>query len=137
MIKIKESVNGCYTHTFQRDDDIFDVEANYIILAILFKILRSSVDYSQVELQSLKVTAILEIGWEQPRTQWDFRESHQWKYWCRYEYWHIKRKDTTIFEIIGVCVTIYFKQVELKSHKRLLVRQSIQFRSVFLLKWAR
>ncbi|WP_255293994.1 flavin monoamine oxidase family protein [Bacillus toyonensis] len=62
LIAIKENANGVYTLTFQKNDDIFDVEADHVVLAIPFTILRSSVDYSQAGLQPLKVTAIQELG---------------------------------------------------------------------------
>lgn len=62
LIAIKENENGSYTLTFQKDDDIFDVEADHVVMAIPFTILRSSVDYSQAGLQPLKVNAIQELG---------------------------------------------------------------------------
>lgn len=60
LIAIKE--NGAYTLTFQKNDDIFNVEADHVVMAIPFTILRSSVDYSQAGLQPLKINAIQELG---------------------------------------------------------------------------
>ncbi|PFE07173.1 monoamine oxidase [Bacillus cereus] len=62
LIAIKEKETGCYTLTFQKKKNIFDVEADQVVIAIPFTILRSSVDYSQAGLQPLKVTAIQELG---------------------------------------------------------------------------
>ncbi|MGF9815401.1 flavin monoamine oxidase family protein [Bacillus toyonensis] len=62
LITLKENVNGSYTLTFQKKQDIFDVEADHVVMTIPFTILRSSVDYSQAGLQPLKVTAIQELG---------------------------------------------------------------------------
>ncbi|OTW74717.1 monoamine oxidase [Bacillus thuringiensis serovar cameroun] len=62
LIALKENENGSYTLTFQKEQDIFDVEADHVVMAIPFTILRSSVDYSQAGLQPLKVTAIQELG---------------------------------------------------------------------------
>ncbi|PGG94075.1 monoamine oxidase [Bacillus toyonensis] len=62
LIAIKEKENGAYILTFQKDDDIFNVEADHVVMAIPFTILRSSVDYSQAGLQPLKVTAMQELG---------------------------------------------------------------------------
>ncbi|WP_257207422.1 flavin monoamine oxidase family protein [Bacillus toyonensis] len=62
LIAFKENENGIYTLTFQKEEDIFDVEADHVVMAIPFTILRSSVDYSKAGLQPLKVTAIQELG---------------------------------------------------------------------------
>lgn len=62
LIAIKEKKNGRYILTFQQGEDIFDVKVDHVVMAILFTILRSSVDYSQAGLQPLKVTAIKEMG---------------------------------------------------------------------------
>ncbi|WP_305927746.1 flavin monoamine oxidase family protein [Bacillus mycoides] len=62
LIAIKEHTSGRYTLTFQKEEDIFDVEADQVVMAIPFTILRSSVDYSQAGLQPLKITAIQELG---------------------------------------------------------------------------
>ncbi|MGF9814318.1 flavin monoamine oxidase family protein [Bacillus toyonensis] len=62
LIALKENVNGSYTLTFQKKQDIFDLEADHVVMAIPFTILRSSVDFSQAGLQPLKVTAIQELG---------------------------------------------------------------------------
>ncbi|MDO8156036.1 FAD-binding protein [Bacillus toyonensis] len=62
LIALKENINGSYTLTFQKKQDIFDVEADHVVMAIPFTILRSSVDFSQAGLQPLKVIAIQELG---------------------------------------------------------------------------
>lgn len=62
LIAIKENENGTYILTFQKQEDIFDVEADHVVMTIPFTILRSSVDYSQAGLQPLKVTAVQELG---------------------------------------------------------------------------
>lgn len=62
LIALKENENGDYTLTFQKEQDIFDVAADHVVMAIPFTILRSSVDYSHAGLQPLKVTAIQELG---------------------------------------------------------------------------
>ncbi|MEW9575715.1 NAD(P)/FAD-dependent oxidoreductase [Bacillus toyonensis] len=62
LIALEENENGKYTLTFQKEQDIFDVEADHVVMTIPFSILRSSVDYSQAGLQPLKVTAIQELG---------------------------------------------------------------------------
>ncbi|MRB60920.1 NAD(P)-binding protein [Bacillus thuringiensis] len=62
LIALEENENGNYTLTFQKEQDIFDVEADHVVMTIPFSILRSSVDYSQAGLQPLKVTAIQELG---------------------------------------------------------------------------
>ncbi|MGG5737401.1 flavin monoamine oxidase family protein [Bacillus cereus group sp. IBL03679] len=62
LIAIKEKENGRYTLTFQKKKDIFDIEADQVVIAIPFTILRSSVEYNQAGLQPLKVTAIQEMG---------------------------------------------------------------------------
>ncbi|MED2985425.1 FAD-dependent oxidoreductase, partial [Bacillus thuringiensis] len=62
LIALKENENGSYTLTFQKEQDVFDVEADHVVMAIPFTILRSSVDYSQAGIQPLKVTAIQELG---------------------------------------------------------------------------
>ncbi|PGM90296.1 monoamine oxidase [Bacillus cereus] len=62
LIAIKENENERYTLTFQKENDIFNVDADQVVMAIPFTILRSSVDYSQAGLQPLKVTAIQELG---------------------------------------------------------------------------
>ncbi|OTX38125.1 monoamine oxidase [Bacillus thuringiensis serovar malayensis] len=62
LIAIKENGNGQYTLTFQKKKHIFDVQADQVVITIPFTILRSSVDYSQAGLQSLKATAIQELG---------------------------------------------------------------------------
>ncbi|MED2984621.1 FAD-dependent oxidoreductase, partial [Bacillus thuringiensis] len=62
LIALKENGTGSYTLTFQKEQDIFDVEADHVVMAIPFTILRSSVDYSHAGLQPLKITAIQELG---------------------------------------------------------------------------
>ncbi|WP_353054493.1 flavin monoamine oxidase family protein [Bacillus thuringiensis] len=62
LIAIKEKKNGRYILTFQQGEDIFDIKADHVVIAIPFTILRSSVDYSQAGLQPLKITAIQELG---------------------------------------------------------------------------
>ncbi|XLP20950.1 flavin monoamine oxidase family protein [Bacillus toyonensis] len=57
LIALKENANGSYTLTFQKKQDIFDVEADHVVMTIPFTILRSSVDYSQAGIQPLKVSS--------------------------------------------------------------------------------
>jgi len=59
---IRRNAVGGYTLTFRKDSTALDVEADEVVLALPFSILRSAVDFSQAGFRPLKVTAIQELG---------------------------------------------------------------------------
>lgn len=62
LIAIKEKIDGRITLTFQTAGGVEEVVADKVVLALPFRILRESVDYSQAGFRKLKRTAIAEQG---------------------------------------------------------------------------
>ena len=62
LIAIRQNSNGSYTLTFQRGRSTQDVQADKVVLALPFAVLRASVDWSRAGFSTRKQTAIRELG---------------------------------------------------------------------------
>jgi monoamine oxidase len=62
LVAIKRTTSGSFALTFRKDSGSLTVTADHVVLALPFSILRSSVNYKQAGFESLKMTAIEELG---------------------------------------------------------------------------
>jgi len=62
LIAVKKNTNNTYTLTFKSGNKTKDVSADFVILALPFSIMRSSVDFSQAGFSGVKTTAITQQG---------------------------------------------------------------------------
>ena len=62
LVALRKNPDGCYTLTFQVNDQFADVTADHVVLALPFSILKNSVDLTQAGFSELKTIAIQELA---------------------------------------------------------------------------
>src|SRR5262245_42498448 len=62
LVALRQNPDGTYTLTFQVSDQFTDVIADYVVLALPFSILKTSVDLTEAGFSELKMIAIQELA---------------------------------------------------------------------------